>query len=172
MSVQINRVTNANVYVNGANFLGRAEEINLPAIKSTDSEHKALGMFGKLEYSSGIDKLEADIKWNSFYPEVVKIFADIYSGIKLQVRTHIETYEGNSRVDEKPVVIYLSGRSKEHAGGNFKAQDNVELSNKLAVTYYKLEIDGEELIEIDVESNIYRVNGVDKLAAYRNSLGI
>jgi P2 family phage contractile tail tube protein len=37
--IQINRLTNANVYMDGNNLLGRAEEINLPQIKHKMSEH-------------------------------------------------------------------------------------------------------------------------------------
>lgn len=35
-------------------------------------EHKALGMVGKIELPAGFDKLEGEIKWNSFYHEVMR----------------------------------------------------------------------------------------------------
>ena len=31
--IEINKLTNANVYMNGANLLGRAEEVQLPQVK-------------------------------------------------------------------------------------------------------------------------------------------
>ena len=31
--IEINKLTNANVYMNGVNLLGRAEEVQLPQIK-------------------------------------------------------------------------------------------------------------------------------------------
>src|SRR6056297_2605159 len=87
--IQINRLTNANVYMDGNNLLGRAEEINLPQIKHKMSEHKALGMVGSAEFFSGIDKLECKIKWNSLYPEVLKKAANPFRTIQLQARASL-----------------------------------------------------------------------------------
>ncbi|MCO2667078.1 phage major tail tube protein, partial [Pseudomonas aeruginosa] len=47
--VQINRITNANVYLSNNSMLGKAEEIKLPDIQAIMAEHKALGMIGKVE---------------------------------------------------------------------------------------------------------------------------
>jgi ferredoxin--NADP+ reductase len=38
--IKINKLTNANVYMNGVNLLGRAEEVQLPQIKHKMAEHK------------------------------------------------------------------------------------------------------------------------------------
>ena len=65
--IEINRITNANIYLDGANLLGRAEEVKLPDVSMTMQEHKALGMVGKVELPAGFDKMEGEIKWNSFY---------------------------------------------------------------------------------------------------------
>ena len=37
--IKINKLTNANVYLNGVNLLGRAEEVQLPQIKHKMAEH-------------------------------------------------------------------------------------------------------------------------------------
>jgi len=50
--IKVNRLTNANVYVDGQSQLGKAEEVNLPDITFMLSEHKALGMIGKFELFS------------------------------------------------------------------------------------------------------------------------
>ena len=42
--IEINKLTNANVYLDGVNLLGRAEEVQLPQIKHKMAEHKALGI--------------------------------------------------------------------------------------------------------------------------------
>ncbi|MOA16877.1 Phage tail tube protein FII [compost metagenome] len=170
--IKINRVTNANIYVDGISLLGRAEEVSLPTIKNKNAEHKALGMVGIVEYFAGIDKLEMKIKWNSFYTEVMKKAANPFEAVKLQIRSSIEGYQGGSRVSQTPVIIYVTAQYKDFPLGNFKQHDNVELESNLSVTYCKMEIDGEEVMEIDVESNIYKVNGEDLLAQYRENLGI
>ena len=60
--IQVNRIVNANIYLEGTNMLGRAEEVKLPDITAIMAEHKALGMVGKIELPSGFDKLEGEIK--------------------------------------------------------------------------------------------------------------
>lgn len=66
MGIQINRLTNANIYVDGNNLLGRAAEINLPQLKAKMSSHPALGMQFEFELPSGFEKMEAKVKWNAF----------------------------------------------------------------------------------------------------------
>lgn len=171
-NISVNRLTNANVYLDGRSLLGRAEEVNLPVIKHIMSEHKAIGMIGKVELWSGVDKLEAKIKWNSFYADVHKKFANPFRALKLQVRSSLETYNGQGRILQQPVVVHLTGSSKDFPTGNFKQHDNVELESNLTVTFVKLVVGGENILEFDVLSNIFKTAGEDVIAQYRLNLGI
>lgn len=170
--IQVNRITNANVYLNGASLLGKAEEVVLPEIKATMSDHKALGMVGMLELPTGLDKLEAKIKWNSFYSDVLKSTHNIYEATALTIRTSLETYEGNARVAQVPVRVFLRGNFKGSGAATLKKQDNIELEATFNATYYKLEIGTDTIVEYDALANIYIVDGVDLLAEYRANLGI
>lgn len=172
MSIQVNRLTNANVYVDGANMIGRAEEVTLPSITHKMADHKALGMIALTEFFAGIDKMEAKIKWNSFYPDAMKKAANPVTSVKLQVRSSLEVYTAEGRIEQQPVVCFLTCQYKGFPMGNFKQHDNVELESSLSVYYCRLEINGEEITEIDVLANIYKVAGEDILAQYRNNLGI
>jgi P2 family phage contractile tail tube protein len=169
--IQVNRLTNANVYVDGQSQLGKAEEVNLPDITFMLSEHKALGMIGKFELFSGIDKLEATIKWNAFYADVLKKFADPRKVMKLQIRSSLETYNADGLQQEVACVAYLTVQSKNFPAGNYKQHDNVEATSKLTCTAYKLEIDGQEVVDYDALANIYSVDGVDIFATYRANIG-
>ena len=169
--IEINRLTNANIYMDGNNLLGRAEEIELPQIKHKMAEHKALGMVGSAEFFSGIEKLECKIKWNSLYPDVFKKAADPFKTVPLQARANLETYNSQGKIEEVAAVVYLSGTFKEFPLGNIKAGDNAEYETSMAVNYAKLTVGGEELFEIDVLQNIYKVNGQDILSGYRSNIG-
>lgn len=168
---EVNRLTNANVYVNGNSFLGKAEEVMAPTVKHKLSEHKALGLVGSFELWAGIDKMEMKIKWNSFYKDVWKVIADPTKAISIQIRGSLETYTSQGRTAEVPIVIYCTAFAKDLPFGNFKQHDNVELETNFTVTAVKQEIDGEVVSEIDVLANIYKVNGVDILQAYRANTG-
>ncbi len=171
-NIQVNRVTNANVYVDGTSFLGKFEEFTLPTIKAIMSEHKALGMNGKFELPAGIDKLEARGKWNSFYPAALLKFADPNTSIQLQVRSSLKTWGSAGVLAEVPVVVHLTAQVKDFPLGAYKQHDNVELETLLNCSYVKLVIDGKDIVEIDVLSNVHKVNGADILAKYRQNLGI
>lgn len=171
MAIQVNRLTNANVYIDGASQLGKAEEVNLPDITFMMSEHKMLGGIGKVELFSGVDKLEATIKWNAFYSDVLKQFANPRKTLKLQVRSSLETHDSNGLLQEVPCVAYLTVQPKNFPAGNYKQHDNVEATSKLTCTAYKLEINGEEIVDYDALANIYSVGGVDVFATYRSNIG-
>lgn len=173
MGLSVNRITNANIYVNGSSFLGKAEEIAAPMVKSKMSEHKALGLVGTPEFFAGIEKMEAKIKWNSFYPEVMAALGDPTSNVSLQIRGSLQQYDSNGKNPvEAPVVIYLTAACKDFPLGTFKQHENVELESNLSIYYAKMEIGGVSQFEIDILANIYVVNGVDILAQYRANLGI
>jgi P2 family phage contractile tail tube protein len=168
----INRVTNANIYLDGKSLLGKAEEVTNPVIKSIMSEHKALGMNGKLELPSGIDKLETKIKWSSFYSDVLLKIANPEQAVQLQVRSSVKTFTSAGLTGQVPLAIYMTGTFKEFPTGAFKNNDNVELESSLNLTYLKMVYNGVDIVEIDVLANIHKVNGVDILADYRANLGI
>ena len=53
-----------------------------------------------------------------------------------------------------------------------KAGDKTEIKYKLAVSYYRLSINGQVLIEIHPVNFVEVVNGIDRLAQVRAALGI
>ena len=168
--IEINKLTNANVYMNGTNLLGRAEEIQLPQIKHKMAEHKALGMVGSAEFFAGIDKLECKIKWNALYPNVLRTCANPFLAAMIQVRANLETYSGTGRVSEVPATAFLIGTFKEFPLGNIKPHESAEYETTMTVTYAKLIVDKQEVFEIDVLHNIYKVGMVDMLATFRKNI--
>ena len=70
--MNVQRVTNANIYLDGNSLLGRAEEVELAWPRAKMVDHKGLGMLGTAEFPAGIDKLEAKVKWSSIYAEVLQ----------------------------------------------------------------------------------------------------
>lgn len=169
--IALNRITNANIYINGNSLLGRAEEIKLPDITPLMTEHKALGMVGKIELPSGFDKLEGEIKWNSYYPEVWGTLNDPFTMVQLQVRSSVDTYGSQGRMSQVPLVTFLTVLFKKNPMGTFKQNDNAEFSSGFAAYYVRQQIAGLDTIELDVLANIYKVNGVDKLDLFRANQG-
>lgn len=170
-SISLNRITNCNIYMNGRSLLGKAEEIDLPEIKTIMSEHKSLGMFGKVEFPSGFDKLEGKIKFNSFYPDVMLAAANPFNTVQLQARGSVNTYTSAGRTAELPLVALMTATFKKFPLGKFKQNDNVELEHEIAVFYVKQTLGGVDVVEFDALANIFKVGGLDQLAAYRINIG-
>ncbi|UTH76086.1 phage major tail tube protein [Chromobacterium sp. IIBBL 290-4] len=169
--IEINRITNANIYINGNSLLGRAEEVKLPDVAAIMQEHKALGMVGKIELPAGFDKLEGEIKWNSLYKDVAKIVANPFQAVQLQCRSNIETYGSQGRLQQVSLVTYLTVMFKKNPMGNFKQHENADFSSAFTATYIKQVIGGEDILELDYMANIFRVAGNDMLDVYRQNIG-
>lgn len=172
MAIETNRITNANVYIDGTSLLGKVEEATLPDIKKVMVEHKALGLIGKPEFVAGLDKMEAKLKFNSIYPDVLKAAGGYGNSVKIQLRSSVEVYEAGSRTAQKPYVVFLVGQFTNLPAGGFKAMENVEFEANMSVTAVRIEFDRQELINVDVNANIWIVDGTDQLEEYRANLGI
>lgn len=112
-ALKIERVTNANIYDAEANFLGRAEEVKLPEVKSIDTEHKGLGMVGRIDLPSGLDKMEMTIKWSSPNRDVILRHSNIFEYRQLQVRSEINQFGAQGRSGQEPLVIHVVARPKK-----------------------------------------------------------
>lgn len=171
MATAINKITNANVYIDGANYLGLCEEIDLPQITHVMAEHNALGMAGQVEFFAGFEKMEARIKWTTPNAAAIAKYANPLQAVQLMVKNNLQEYGPGGLVSEVPVTTYMTAMFKNIPLGNFKARENAEYESMLTVLSVKQEINGVAIVEIDVMSNTYKVNGVDILANYKANIG-
>ncbi|MGH8011080.1 MAG: phage major tail tube protein [Candidatus Binataceae bacterium] len=171
MNLQINRLTNANIYLNGVDLLGRAEEVDLPQPKGVMIEHKGLGMFSKAEFPAGLDKMEMKIKWSSLYPEVMGAAFNLFAVQSLMVRADVMSFNAQGLAAELPAVALVNGIFSEMPGLSIRKQENADVPSSVAVYYYQLSFAGIPQVEIDVMANVYKVNGIDQLAAFRMNQG-
>jgi uncharacterized protein len=171
MGIAVNRITNANVYLNNKSQLGKAEEVNLPDLVAKMTEHKALGMVGTIELFSGFEKMEGDIKWSSYYPDVMGVAYNPFTFASLMIRANVETYSSQGRIAEVPLVTYLTAIFKKNSAGKHKQHENAEYPSSFSCLMLKQQIDGQDVLEFDAMANIYKVNGVDLLANYSANIG-
>jgi len=171
MNIQINSLTNANVYIDGVGLLGRAEEVEIPQPKHKMIDYKGLGMVGTAELWSGVDKLEARVKWASFDPETLTMAASPFQTHSFQVRGSLEQYTSQGRSAELSVVYLMTGIFKDAGNASFKQQSMVDTSSAISVYHCELYVSGTQIYLYDVFANLYIVGGVDQLATFRTNLG-
>lgn len=169
--IEVKKIVNANVYMDGTNLLGRASEFQAPNVKLKMSDHEALGLVGVPEFPSGIEKIESKIKWASLYPDVLAKVANPFKAYSLQVRGNLETYTSQGRVDEVPIVGFVTATFKNLPMGDYKPRANAEFETDLAVLYCKLTVEGRDILEVDLLANIWRGDGEDLLANFRTNIG-
>ena len=170
--MKITKVYDANIYVNDGSVHGQASEVTCPDIAAVMTDYKSLGMVGSAEFFNGFDKMEATVKWTYPTNDVQKALANFLKPVDLMVRSSKAEYDGEGIKEEVPVVIYLRGYSKKHPGGSYKPKEDTEVESTFSILYFKQEIDGEAIVELDVLNNIYKVGGEDLLAERRQNLGI
>lgn len=171
MNIQINSLANANVYIDGVGLLGRAEEVEIPQPRHRMIDYKGLGMVGTAELWSGVDKLEAKIKWASFDAETLTMSASPFQTHSFQVRGSLEQYTSQGRSAELPVVYLMTGIFKDAGTANFKHQSMVETNSTVSVYHCELYVAGTQIYLYDVFANVYVVGGVDQLSTFRVNLG-
>jgi P2 family phage contractile tail tube protein len=168
----IQEVYDANVYFNSVSTHGTASEVTCPDLTPVMGEYKALGMAGILEFFKGFEKLEATIKWKFADTEIRKACANFVQPADIMVRSNRARWDSGGIIDNVPVVIYLKGTPTKHQGGGYKAQEATEFETTFTCFFFKEEVDGDPIVEVDVMNNIYKVDGVDLLAEYRMNLGV
>ena len=171
MALTINKVFDAHVYVNNASTHGRASQVVCPQVEAIMNEYNSLGLNGTLELPSGVAAMEATFTWTYPDNEAQRAFSNPYKAVEVMVRSSKAVWNNSGLAEEQPVVVLLRGLPKQIQGGTFAGKDAVEPESALAVNYYKLEVNGDEILEIDVINNIHRVGGEDILAARRANLG-
>ena len=97
---------------------------------------------------------------------------DPYQETALQIRSNLLIAKGQGRAQHLPVRLDLRGWFSSAKEGTFKQGESAQSEYKLEVHALKLEIDGKEIKEVDIDNYIWRVNGLDILADYRRNLGI
>jgi len=158
---------NFNLFVDGRGYAGRAEEVSPPKLTIKTEELRAGGMDAPAAIDMGMEKLEAGFSLVEYDPELLKQFGLVSgNGVQLTLR--------GALVDDTtttPMVISLRGMFTEVDMGKFKAGDKAVMQCAVACRYYKLEIGGKTIVEIDVDNMVRNIDGIDKMAEVRAALG-
>ena len=171
MPIAIQKITNANVYLDGESFMGRAAEVTLPKVETNFIEHKGLGLHGELELPGGLKKMEAKINWGNVYTEVMRKAANPYQARTLMIRSSAEVFTNMGRINEFPCVTIMQGFFKGVDAGVYKQNEAVNLETDLSIHYLKIVHAGVTILEVDVMNNIYKAEGQDLLESYKLNVG-
>ncbi len=162
-------LSNCVMFLDGVSFSGDVPSMTLPKLSVKSDEYRGGGMSGPIDLPTGLEKMEAAWTTNGVRKESLKFFA-----LADQTACNV-VFRGafkGQRGTVKAVTVTLRGSLKEVDMGDWKPGDKAEIKHAMAVTYYKLEIDGRVMFEIDFANMVQVINGVDQLAGERTALGL
>lgn len=162
-------LANLNLFVDGVSFQGDVPSLTLPKLTIKTEAHRVGGMDMEIELDQGMEKMEAGFTTTGVRKESLKFFG-LADGTAFN-GTFRGAFKGLKGA-VIPVVVTLRGLLKEVDMGDWKPGDKAEIKHNVAVTYYKLEVDGRVMYEIDPLGMKRVISGVDQLAAQRSALGL
>ncbi len=162
-------LANLNLFVDGISFQGDVPSLTLPKLTLKMEEHRPGGMDMPVELDMGMEKQEASFTTTGVRREALNHFG-LADGTEFN-GTFRGAFKGLKGAI-KPVAVTLRGSLKEIDMGDWKAGDKAEIKHAVALTFYKLEVDGRVVYEIDALGMRRVINGVDQLGAQRQALGL
>ena len=164
------KLKNFNVFQNGYNWMGQVPSITLPKLTRKTDKYRGAGMNAEVDLDFGMEGLELSFTAGGVLKEALRQWG------ALQVDAVLIRFAGAYQAEDTGAytVVEVTGRGRynEIDMGDAKAGDNTEHKYTMPLSYYKLEIDGVVVIEIDVINGIEIVNGFDNLGALRAALGL
>ncbi|NBI43901.1 phage major tail tube protein [[Haemophilus] felis] len=158
-----------NLMVDGNKYLGEVTEVTQPKLAMKVEEYRAGGMLGGVDINLGLEKLEAEFKMGGYMVELIKKFGGSINGVPLRF---LGAYQQDDTEEVTSVELVMQGRFTEIDSGNSKSGDDTEQTFKVPLTYYKIIVNGQDVLEVDVLNTVFVVDGVDKLAEHRTAIGL
>lgn len=154
--------------IDGRGYAGSVDEITLPTLAITTEDHRAGGMDSAVQIDLGMETMEASIVLSDYNEDVISGFGMLGAGVPLTVRGAIQRQGDNAQ----GVVIKMLGSLKSRDTGTWSAGGKQSTTLVYSVKKYSETINGQEIVNIDVENMVRIIDGVDQLASQRAALGL
>lgn len=156
---------NCTLWADRETMIGQIGDITPPVPQEKLEEMRNSGMIKPREVKLGYEKLEFSFKMPGMDPAILRLFG-------LAPGTENPFMITGALVDEDgtehSAVMTIRGFLKQADPGNWKPGDQAENDYMVSVNYYKLEIDGEPLIEMD-DFDV-SIGGVSQYSGIRNAM--
>lgn len=163
------KLKNLNLFNNGVTYIGQIGEVTLPKLTRKMEEWRGGGMNAPIKIDQGMEGLELESVCGGLMRDVFGQFGIArHDGVMLRFAGAYQR-DDTGQVDAVEVVV--RGRHEEIDAGKGKAGDDTEFKFKTVASYYKLVINGETVIEIDIPNFVEVVDGIDRLLEQRAAIG-
>lgn len=154
-------------YLDGFGYAGLVPELKLPTLDITTADYSAGGLAGQVAIDMGtMQKMELEATFAEYNTQVLAQFGNPAAGF-----TFRGAQEGDGGTAEA-IIVSTRGLFRAVDPGSWKPGDQTAKKVMATVTYLRWTIGSTEVVEIDIENMIRRVNGTDQLTAIRSALGM
>lgn len=161
-----------NVFLNGYSYQGVAKSVTLPKLTRKLENYRGAGMNGSAPVDLGLDDDALSMEWSlGGFPD--SVIWELYAATG--VDAVLIRFAGLPARRYRRNGGRRSGHawtSKEIDTGEGKQGEDTESKISVVCTYFRLTMDGKELVEIDTINMIEKVNGVDRLEQHRRNIGL
>jgi P2 family phage contractile tail tube protein len=158
------------MFNDGDRYVGDVVSITPPKLTRKFEEYRGGGMNRPVKIDMGGEALEMEATYTGYMRNVLQQ-AGMLSLAGVQQRFS-GSFQDDSTGTVSIVEISTRGRHEEIDMGEWKPGELSEFKVKSQLSYYKLSINEQVVIEIDVLNMIEIVNGVDLMAPHRAGLGM
>ena len=152
------RIKDVNIFVDGYGLLGTVESLTPPAAKTKkdnqNGQHVDTGILEPMEFEA-----EINITNSVIFKEAAKLQS---AGLKCK-----GSYQEDGA--NKAAVVTLGGPIDVEPDA-WKSGDVMKTKVKMYVNKYRLELDGDEVIDIDLPNYIAKIGGVDIYESIRTAV--
>lgn len=157
----------ADIHIDGRGYLGKASSVELPRLVVRIEEIRA-GLDAPEQVDMGIEALSTTVTCRGIDGDLAKTWG-VATGNEVPLVVFAAQQDSDGAAEA--VRVDMRGRCKELNPGRLQTGQVAEVQWMFSLSYFKLEVNGEERILVDIPNFIRRVDGVDQLAAIRQALG-
>lgn len=159
-------IKNFNAFLDGTSYFGLVEEGKLPAVKIQTEAHRGAGMDGPVGLDVGMEGMTAELTFSEWLPAVI-------GKLGRQERLVLRPAKGSATdFSAAPVIATMTGLITTSEPDALKPGTGSKMKMTMDLRSYRLEIDGETVLNIDLVNAVREIGGVDQLAELRRAMGI
>ncbi|PHN59856.1 phage tail protein [Pseudomonas sp. ICMP 8385] len=161
-----------NLFNDGNVYGGIAKTVTLPKLARKMEAYRGGGMDGPVKVDLGFGDDGIVLAWTLGGWDLLALrqFGAVRAdGVALRFAGSVQR-EDDGRTSS--VEIFVRGRHEEIDFGESTPGEDTEHQINTTCTYYRLTVDSEVIIEIDLLNLVFIVDGEDLLAAHRKNIGL
>jgi len=159
-----------NLFNAGHNYVGVVSALTLPKLTRKLENYRGGGMNGAAPIDFGLDDDALTLEWTMGGLDTLVL--QQWGAVDATPLRFAGSFQQDDTGETMAVEVVMRGRHKEVDFGEYKQGEDTETKVSTQCTYFKLSINGRDVIEVDTVNMVEIVNGTARLAEPRKNIGL